>query len=40
MTVNNASALTSEQSSSIEAMRHVPGCISMSATISSTDPQT
>lgn len=27
MTVNNASALTSEHSPSIEAMRHLPACL-------------
>lgn len=40
MTVNNASALISERSPSIEAMCHVPDCIDMSAMIGSSGPQT
>ena len=40
MTVNNASALISERSPSIEAMCHVPDCIDMSTMIGSSGPQT
>ena len=40
MTVNNASALISERSPSIEAICHLPACIGMSATIGSIGPQT
>lgn len=40
MTVNNASALISERSPSIEAMCHVPDCLVISAMISRFFPQT
>ena len=40
MTVNNASALISELSPSIEEMSHLPACIGMSAIIGSSGPQT